>query len=772
MLTIIKSLAASEDYPFEAITDRPLRQLRAAADKVGKIHEVRNAGRVIRILECYLQVTSQQLSECSLEDGTLSALAKPFIGALRSTRLIDREEQWKYQMARSFLLVLKELKRTNQVPEIPSVRNGVPVTDPTIIRLARHFENQVLNPEKHWLWSGWFSVNRTGEWTAFPLYFFYKRLGKAFTHSLFEALGQYFGARKMATVACLRSLGKYIEQYPELLAPSDFKDAAFMTKFWREFFRYFVTTSYADGNGVQISTIKVQWRAHVYLIKHHLIPSGLFAQPFGELPCPDIREPRGSSTNIRTTKQGHEIKTKLLTHVPLNVSDAEAIDILFRRIEGDLNEIRRWADWSCADLWQRYRRRVHSAHLGTPRVFPQDGINGSRSDWAVDRRNPAYLLNASATFAARGYESSIDQRLDRLYPRPLRQTARELGLPTTDSLLPHCILLVIEHPTITASFLDKLELYDKNGKMAGFRELDGHVELIGYKARRGSTYAQQIVALSEKAISIVRQIIRLTTDVRNYLRERGDDQWRYLLLTTRGAFATPMRYRSHGFCKKDVGRPDRIVADLAEISTLSQHERTDLVGRLSLHAVRASAGVLVYLKTKSVAEMAKALGHAEYNSRLLERYLPGPILDVFQERWIRIFQAGILVEAMKESPYLLQATDFSSMDQLHQYLSHHALKILPQPVEQAARAEPAASKGEVVFGVNEAILTALHSLKISVESVTAPVDARATCWVSIYRELATYIQSNLRERADLQAYLRSAMARATPLTIGGLVHGK
>jgi hypothetical protein len=746
------------------------------AAQVGPIHEVSNAGRVIRTLECYLQVTRQRLGDRSLEDGTLGALAMPIIGALRSKRLIDGHEQWKYLMTRSFLLIFKELKRINKPLEMPSFRNAVSVTDPTIMHWARHFDCEALDAEKLWLWNGWFSVNRTGEWTAFPLYFFYKRLGKAFTQSLFEVLDQYFAARKMSSVMCLRSLGKYVEQYPELLSPSDFKDAAFMTKFWREFFRFFVTTSYADGNGSQIATIKGQWRAHVFLIKHHLIPSGLFAQPFGDLPCPDIREPRGSRTNIRTTKQGHEIKTKLLTHVPLNVTDAEAIDILFRRIEGDLNEIGRCANWSSADLWQRYLRRLHSAPLGIPRVFPHDEITGSRTDWAIDRSNPDHLLNASATLAARGYESAKDRRLQQLYPQPLTETARELGLPTTDSLLPHCILLVIEHPTITSSFLDKFELYDKNGKMAGFRELDGNVELIGYKARRGSRYAQQIIALSEKSASIVRQIICLTADARNYLRDRGDDQWRYLLLTTRRAFGTPIRYRSHGFCKKDIGRPDRIVAELGEISTLSEDERTDLVGRLSLHAVRASAGVLVYLKTKSVGEMAKALGHAQYNSRLLERYLPGPILDFFQERWIRIFQTGILVEAMKESPNLLEATDFASMDHLHQYLSNHALKILPQPVirssEQSEPVVSAAKKSEVVFGVNETILMALHSLKISVDAATAVVDARATYWVSIYRELASYIRSNLRERADLHAYLQSAIERATPLTIGGLIHGK
>lgn len=91
----------------------------------------------------------------------------------------------------------------------------------------------------------------------------------------------------------------------------------------------------------------------------------------------------------------------------------------------------------------------------------------------------------------------------------------------------------------------------------------------------------------------------------------------------------------------------------------------EFLERVSLTSLRASCGVAVYLRTKDVTEMAKALGHAKYDPSLLGRYLPEAILAFFQTRWIRIFQRSFICEAMKDSPYLLEATTFETMDELH-----------------------------------------------------------------------------------------------------------
>jgi hypothetical protein len=46
--------------------------------------------------------------------------------------------------------------------------------------------------------------------------------------------------------------------------------------------------------------------------------------------------------------------------------------------------------------------------------------------------------------------------------------------------------------------------------------------------------------------------------------------------------------------------------------------------------------------------MAEALGHKYYRPELLSFYLPESILNFFQSRWIRIFQKGIICEAIVE----------------------------------------------------------------------------------------------------------------------------
>lgn len=75
--------------------------------------------------------------------------------------------------------------------------------------------------------------------------------------------------------------------------------------------------------------------------------------------------------------------------------------------------------------------------------------------------------------------------------------------------------------------------------------------------------------------------------------------------------------------------------------------------------------------------MAQALGHTRYRPELLEHYLPEPILDFFQKRWISLFQKGIICEAMKDSEFLLKASNFSSMEQLHEFLKNHTIKNIP-----------------------------------------------------------------------------------------------
>ncbi|WVV47951.1 hypothetical protein THH46_30435 [Pseudomonas sp. NA13] len=73
--------------------------------------------------------------------------------------------------------------------------------------------------------------------------------------------------------------------------------------------------------------------------------------------------------------------------------------------------------------------------------------------------------------------------------------------------------------------------------------------------------------------------------------------------------------------------------------------------------------------------MSEALGHKSFDPSLLARYLPAPIWDFFQDRWIRIFQAGIIIEAMDGSPYKLKASGFDTLEQVEEFLLNHSIQL-------------------------------------------------------------------------------------------------
>ncbi|AZP70642.1 hypothetical protein EJJ20_10915 [Pseudomonas poae] len=261
------------------------------------------------------------------------------------------------------------------------------------------------------------------------------------------------------------------------------------------------------------------------------------------------------------------------------------------------------------------------------------------------------------------------------------EVANLLGLPTADKLFPYQCLLVTQHPEITPSFLLRFTLFDENGDYIGFIKTDTGANLIGYKDRKGKKRSEQVIELTAESQQWIEEIIEITEPLRRVLRKEGNPIWKELFISCGLGFSPPSssaipvwnrwRFENHP------GIYDALRPQFAPYARLLSCDLRLFLERLSLTTIRSSCGVEVYLRTKNVVEMSKALGHTRYDAELLRRYLPDAILAFFQSRWIRIFQRSFICEAMKDSPYLLEATDFSSMEELHTFLKNHALKDIP-----------------------------------------------------------------------------------------------
>lgn len=756
-MTIVHDISAYKDYPFENIP----KEVREYLTNV--LQETKIYGKntyLLALLECYLQITGQKLTARSLENGTCSTVFAGFAGALNSNRFASTSLLWRYERTRALLLLVDGIASRYPLINLLLGPPSCVKTNEDLLCKAHEFEKVNLVEEKVWLWSGWSSENLNGKKFTFRLYPIYRKLGRSFTQALFEIYDQYCRPRRSDDAPGLNFLVPFIDQYAALNNPAQLLNPSFSGKFWQDFFIYYVTSRHDNGSRARVETVITSWRnALSPFISGHLIKSGLFAEPWGELPSPPIRKVKGRNTNIRQTGEGKLVKTNLLTPIPLEVSDEQAIQLLFQDIKNDLTEVQNWAKRRCRSIWRRYSRRETLVSLQRMKLSasPAYSLLTKRSFTTPD--HPDCLRHVIAVFAENGFKSFENTNAINMYVKP-SAAAYDLGLPTSGALLPFCALLVAEHPMITPSFLEKLAIFDNDGKRTGLVSTDAGTYLIGYKDRRGPRLSQQKVLLNPTSLKIVEQILALTEVLRNYLKEKEDPQWRYLLLECGAGFSYPKRLRRLATYTSEPTYKARLISEFNRSSTLPHEKIISLVDNLSLRSIRASVATCIYLETLSVDKMAKALGHAAYSPNLLERYLPKNILDFFQERWVRIFQAGIIVESLKDSKFLVEASGFSCIKEIHEFLSNHALKI---PYSKETDDDPASKNlQEVIFGVNAEILTALRSVQLTAERAASHTlsDGKCGYWARLSKFIFQHIEKELSHRRDLQHYVSIAMASA------------
>jgi len=570
----------------------------------------------------------------------------------------------------------------------------------------------------------------------------------------------------------LTPLSQFIFTYPHKLDGNSFKDQSFVNGFLRQFMEYYFRTKYANGDGAKISTLIALWRREFrFFIEEYLMKDGLFARTTAAIPMPPIRRVLASNTNIKKNENGELVRVKLLTNIPLNITDDEAINLIFSQVNTDFNIALDWGRYLSNSVYTNYKNRLKLASTGVVRHYQVgEKLNhGSRGRVSL-KNDPKYLQNAAATLQenihiANTYEAN------RLLGSPLDDLAKQLGMPVTGALLGHCMVLVANHPQITPSFLENFQLFDKNGKLVGYINSDERNKLIGFKYRRGSKLAEQVIILNDETSQIVEQLIEITTSLREFLKAKHDDAWRYLLLTCKQGFCYPARIKKMATETSEPIREQKLVESLSHVTSLSLAERESFVRQFSLSSLRASAGVLVYFKTRSVSEMAKALGHAKFDPKLIQRYLPAPLLAFFEERWIRIFQTGIILEALKDSPYRLTASGFKSFEEMDIFLKNHIFKPLYIPDTKKNSSENK-DLSEVIFGLDCDVLSILLSIQNIAEDTSKKLTEKTKYWIEISKQLIRYIESEQFNRPDLQLFLETARKAINPKIMDVLFFAK
>lgn len=146
------------------------------------------------------------------------------------------------------------------------------------------------------------------------------------------------------------------------------------------------------------------------------------------------------NTNIKKTNNSY-IKTKLITEIPLEIYDNEAFDILFKKINQDVEIINNWADYTID-----YHYKCFLKVKDDLRIKPEY-INKTVTQMAMIKYGKYDKIAACQIYEKDSY-----------FNRNIMYAI--------------CIKLILNHPEITDSFLLNCLYYHEKDNVIGVRETD------------------------------------------------------------------------------------------------------------------------------------------------------------------------------------------------------------------------------------------------------------------------------------------------------------
>ncbi|MEZ9997168.1 hypothetical protein AB4428_02510 [Vibrio lentus] len=574
---------------------------------------------------------------------------------------------------------------------------------------------------------GWQVVSKEGKEREVYLDTLYVNFGEAFTNKVHLALKNYAFTQKASSLRpALKDLRKLFEGFSTVYNDRNGLtiDALLSRNHVQLFFHKVFKVLFVRSQAVQNcpKSFHTHWRNTINYYTECFINTGVFAEPHKPFIVPGWKDPKDAAPTFSiggNAKQAENLRW--FANIPLKIKDEEAVSIIKRRVDRDMEHIKHVCFLKFEELLEREDR--NKAFQSTSLVKPLSGTLGYaqyKNSVGADK-----LDNTVATFYAHGISAKGAGYPSFLgFSGNINQLNTELNLPTKSTLNVLLTLLVIEHPLITPSWLEKWDLFDVNGNQVGFKQVGNQHIAVSYKSRKGSTNAQQELVLNEFSKSIVEFLIQHTHMSREYLKSKGDVNWRKMILT---ATTTSAKCPSHlnatlhsatGFYD---WLQDKALFDKSNDITLKDAKAISDIH--SLRSIRRHRGLQVYLETRSMDAVAEALSHKKKDAKLLTSYLPKPLMDFFNARWVRQFQNAILLEAMKDSVYRLDAVNMNAQD-IEEFLSNHGISNIPEHFDhgftQQTTTDSESSEllkfNQLTYTISTSLLQLLIAIRFVVES--------------------------------------------------------
>ncbi len=258
-----------------------------------------------------------------------------------------------------------------------------------------------------------------------------------------------------------------------------------------------------------------------------------------------------------------------------------------------------------------------------------------------------------------------------------------LGILTSRSAIPLIVLLLLEHPRINVESLINARLEDRYGQVILFSKAGEQSDDIRFTVDKPRANSQKHAVLTDIGREVFRFVLCWTEKVRKELRASGhEDEANYLWLGLTDSstynigrlMPDPIRsaFRQANYTKNftDEQRKDRKpFNNRGEPDFIRSHPNlTAWENSANFYQLRVSRGVLDWFKSGGdLVVAARTFGHRSIRTTI-ENYIPKPVQDALYERQIRRWQNLLISASCSGRSYLLAATDFSTMDLLHEFL--------------------------------------------------------------------------------------------------------
>ncbi|MDE1462585.1 hypothetical protein [Spartinivicinus poritis] len=753
------------DYKKPVTMDAVLRDtlLKALQNKEG-INESK-ATRLLFYFEIFLDCFDYYLSFIDLNRNLSEIYIRFFVFIYQEC---DLSSSGKYCIVNDYTDAIHLIYRNNKLtpPDLPKVYDNRISDD--IKKASQAFDHKKINIEKLKYYHGWHATSSDHKKVKLYLHNFYLHFGLELTETLSASM-QHLYIKYPASTAKYKAkvFVMFLNCLPILFKNSDeFYIGGKSTNVAKIVEQVFIICKLENKiKGNDIRYFYKNWSTIVKIVYDTLIQSKIWCQPLYELIVPEFKSSSKTFKTHRKIINGEVFSRKLITDIPLSYTDSQAMESLLISLENDISHVVTACKKAVDVIMKGYSIRDKFASQGVARDFKRNRhLYKYYTDMSEEKNQCATWEKYNYNLIKNNISISTFLGISGI----TTDFIRKYSIVQNDMLYPFLYLLVYEHPIITNSWLETFKLFDKNGNTVGFIESSDSKLAIGNKPRRSAKNAEQKIVLNERSEYLFDCLIKLTSQARGYLKQCNKDDYVYILLSG-NSFGKPSRVKN--LRAQKVFSNSTLNDYLLAPSNYADTERAKtILSNLTLSRFRASCAVQVYLQTNSIEAIAEALGHKKPCPRLLERYLPDPILKFFQERWIRIFQNAIIFEAMKNSEYLFDAIDIDEKA-LDKFLLNHRLKPLPKHILQGKLDDISPifkenrsnkfSNDKLIIPLSTSLLSVLKCIVHLVEIAPAKsnkITRTAKEWYQTARYIINSLDETQKRRADpdLQAIIESS----------------